>query len=284
MKYLVIIIIILFISWAQQICPQFAPLNLGNVWIGLNADGTIFKDTVTDTNYFFNNHIYSVIGDTSNGYFERFRQEDSLFVEYFASGTQNNHKTPFYKYNAALGDTWSYDINGHARAVFNIVGEYPAIVFNIPVQIKQLYVDIGGLVGRRELWTDEFGLLWGQETEGGEVFFRLKACVINGVVYGDTTTAINDIISSASNFNLYQNYPNPFNPNTIISYSLPSASKIKLIVYNALGQTVKLLENSYKQPGNYSVSFNASALPSGIYFYKLEAGQFTQVKKMILIK
>jgi Secretion system C-terminal sorting domain len=85
-------------------------------------------------------------------------------------------------------------------------------------------------------------------------------------------------------FRLQQNYPNPFNPNTLISYSIPSASNIKLIVYNTLGQKVKDLENGFKNAGNYSVNFNASDLPSGIYFYKLEAGQFSQVKKMILLK
>lgn len=85
-------------------------------------------------------------------------------------------------------------------------------------------------------------------------------------------------------YTLSQNYPNPFNPTTVISYSLPTASNIKLVVYNALGQTIKVLENRNKNAGNYSVNFDASKLPSGIYFYKLEAGQFTQVKKMMVIK
>lgn len=85
-------------------------------------------------------------------------------------------------------------------------------------------------------------------------------------------------------YTLSQNYPNPFNPTTVISYSLLTASNIKLVVYNALGQTIKVLENRNKNAGNYSVNFDASKLPSGIYFYKLEAGQFTQVKKMMVIK
>ena len=79
-------------------------------------------------------------------------------------------------------------------------------------------------------------------------------------------------------------YPNPFNPNTQISYSLPSASDIKLIVYNTMGQTIKVLENGFKNAGNYSVNLNAGELPSGIYFYRLEAGQFSQAKKMMLLK
>ena len=85
-------------------------------------------------------------------------------------------------------------------------------------------------------------------------------------------------------FMLHHNYPNPFNPSTVISYSLPMASKVKLTVFNSLGQLVKVLENVFKNEGSYSVNFNAVDLPSGIYFYKLDAGQFSQVKKMMLLK
>jgi hypothetical protein len=85
-------------------------------------------------------------------------------------------------------------------------------------------------------------------------------------------------------YSLSQNYPNPFNPSTLISYSLPYASDVKIIVYNSLGQTVRVIENGFKIAGNYSVTFNAANLPSGIYFYKLEAGQLSLVKKMILVK
>jgi hypothetical protein len=85
-------------------------------------------------------------------------------------------------------------------------------------------------------------------------------------------------------YTLFQNHPNPFNPNTVISYSLPSASDVKLIVFNSLGQTVRVLEIGYKNTGTYMVTFDATELPSGIYFYRMEAGQFSQVKKMMLIK
>jgi len=94
----------------------------------------------------------------------------------------------------------------------------------------------------------------------------------------------NEIKDLPHEFTLSQNYPNPFNPSTQISYSLPYTSQIKLIVYNIQGQTINILENGFKNAGNYSVNFNAADLPSGIYFYRLEAGQFSQVKKMMLIK
>jgi photosystem II stability/assembly factor-like uncharacterized protein len=100
----------------------------------------------------------------------------------------------------------------------------------------------------------------------------------------DFATSVVDVRIIPKDFNLDQNFPNPFNPSTQISYSVPSVSMVKLFVYNTLGQTVKVLENSFKNAGNYSVNFNAADIPSGIYFYRLEAGQFSQVKKMILIK
>jgi Secretion system C-terminal sorting domain len=91
-------------------------------------------------------------------------------------------------------------------------------------------------------------------------------------------------VSVPDKFMLGQNYPNPFNPGTVISYSLPSPSNVKLILYNTIGLTVKVLENEFKDAGNYSVNFNASELSSGIYFYRLQAGSFNETKKMMLLK
>ncbi|MFZ2864039.1 MAG: T9SS type A sorting domain-containing protein, partial [Ignavibacteriaceae bacterium] len=98
-------------------------------------------------------------------------------------------------------------------------------------------------------------------------------------------------ISSAKNdetvplgFALKQNYPNPFNPSTTISFSIPNEEFVTLKVFNSLGEEVAELVNETKSAGNYSVSFNANNLSSGIYFYKITAGNFVEVKKMILIR
>lgn len=85
-------------------------------------------------------------------------------------------------------------------------------------------------------------------------------------------------------FLLSQNYPNPFNPATTINYGLPFESKVKLEVYNILGQRVGVLVNKVQKPGNYKIEFNGNGLASGLYFYRIQAGTFTNVKKMILIK
>jgi hypothetical protein len=85
-------------------------------------------------------------------------------------------------------------------------------------------------------------------------------------------------------YNLYENYPNPFNPETKIKFDLPIDNYVMIKVYNILGKEIYTLVNDFKQAGRYLVSFNGSNLSSGIYYYKITAGNFEQVKKMILIK
>jgi flagellar hook assembly protein FlgD len=85
-------------------------------------------------------------------------------------------------------------------------------------------------------------------------------------------------------FALLQNYPNPFNPVTVINYQLPKNSDVKLGIYNAQGKLMGILVNESQSAGDYNVEWNAGAFPSGVYYYRLEAGSFVSNKKMILIK
>lgn len=109
------------------------------------------------------------------------------------------------------------------------------------------------------------------------------------VRFGEPTSA-KDPAQVPSEYTLSQNYPNPFNPSTSISYYLPAESKVKLSVYNSLGQEVAVLNNGTQPSGYHSVNFNASNLTSGIYFYAIQASSveggksFNQTRKMSLIK
>jgi len=97
-------------------------------------------------------------------------------------------------------------------------------------------------------------------------------------------TAVEDQNTLVVDYYLAQNYPNPFNPSTKINYGLERAGEVEITVYNILGNKISTLVNGVKSAGNHSVSFNASNLSSGIYFYKIVTNEFVQTRKMILEK
>ncbi len=99
-----------------------------------------------------------------------------------------------------------------------------------------------------------------------------------------TITGIGNQNQTPKEFVLNQNYPNPFNPSTTISYSIPKNGLVKLTVYDILGKEIVTLVNEVKTAGNYILDFDASNLSSGIYFYKITSGEFSSIKKMMLIK
>lgn len=115
--------------------------------------------------------------------------------------------------------------------------------------------------------------IWAVRSNGG---ITKCNCFISGIE--QTGNEIPD------KYSLSQNYPNPFNPVTLINFGVPESGYIKLTVFNALGKEVEVLVNKELKPGLYSADWDASAYPSGVYFYKLESGSFSETKKMVLIK
>ena len=120
----------------------------------------------------------------------------------------------------------------------------------------------------------------------GENFVTLKGCIIDGVIYGDTTTVglEGEEKPIANEFRLEQNYPNPFNPSTKIGFRISDRGFVSLKVYDVLGNEIATLINKELPAGEYETEFNGSSLPSGIYFYQLKAGESVDTKKMMLIK
>ena len=104
---------------------------------------------------------------------------------------------------------------------------------------------------------------------------------VSGDIMTNITTYGNEI---PEGYSLSQNYPNPFNPVTNINYSIPEAGLVNLKVYDVLGKEVAALVNEYQNPGQYSVEFNGSDFASGTYFYRIQSGGFTQVKRMVMLK
>jgi hypothetical protein len=125
----------------------------------------------------------------------------------------------------------------------------------------------------------------------GENYVTLKGCIIDGIVYGDTTVVSveDETTNLPTEFSLSQNYPNPFNPTTTISFTIPQEVRgerqdVKLVVYDVLGNEIETLVNEEKPAGSYNVEFDGSGLTSGVYFYRLTVGKFADTKKLILLK
>jgi hypothetical protein len=116
----------------------------------------------------------------------------------------------------------------------------------------------------------------------GKYIYRLKQIDYDGTISYSQEILVDVTVPAL--FELSQNYPNPFNPSTSISYSVPMDGMVTLAVYNLLGEKVATLVNMEMKSGRYEVKFDASSLSSGLYFYRLDAGNYSSVKKMMLLK
>ena len=119
-------------------------------------------------------------------------------------------------------------------------------------------------------------------TDAGKYFYRLKQIDYGGKYEYSQTVEVN--WSPFTTYKLEQNFSNPFNPTTTIGFGIPEKGNVRLSVLNILGEEIKVLLSEEKEAGYHSIDFNASDLPSGVYFYQLKAGEYLQTKKMILLK
>lgn len=117
---------------------------------------------------------------------------------------------------------------------------------------------------------------WSTGGNSGLDFCTIKYSQLNGVTPVSTEIP--------QNFTLHQNYPNPFNPSTKIKFEVPAAGNVAIRIFDVLGREVGMPVNEYMKPGVYETDFDVSDLPSGVYYYKLDAGEFSETKKMILLK
>ena len=108
--------------------------------------------------------------------------------------------------------------------------------------------------------------------------------IIGTRLSADTKEQTVDFKGNPDRFTLNQNYPNPFNPSTILSYTLKTDDKVKLSVYNLVGQSVAVVVDEYQSAGYHEYSFDATDLPAGVYLYKLQVGDYSSVKRMTLVK
>lgn len=270
------------------------PLTVGNKWVY----DVKYTDNSLITHYGFN--VSEVIGDTvmSNG------------KKYFCiSGTtnspQNSFNYTFERIDSATGLVYRYlsnfeyliedlaatqgDIVYPIKSVYSSFNEFKCSPFNITKwNIRTSGLKFSALHGGAEYSLIKyFGLAdYVSYIDLPLYSVELKGCRINGIIYGDTAVTA---VKSGSNalptdYSLFQNYPNPFNPVTVIKYALPREARVLLTIYNTLGQKIKELVNEIRPAGLHEVSFDGNGFPSGIYFYRIQAGKFSETKKLILLK
>ena len=121
-----------------------------------------------------------------------------------------------------------------------------------------------------------------KKLDNGKYYYRLKQVDFNGTY--DFSEIVEVEWRAFNSYLLEQNYPNPFNPTTTIGFGIKEKNQVKITVLNAIGEEVAIVLNEEREPGFHQIEFSANNLPSGVYFYRLQAGTFTEVKKMMLMK
>lgn len=282
MKHSTIMTTALLLFFFPNIKAQtVAPLQLGNIWVYDLVWGMNNRIAVIDTNIVIDSVSYFKLGinyDTLDNKYVRLT-EDGYYARYDVDYPNNLHL--YYKKDAVKGDTWT---NG--EWVYSIEDTFTASVFGETTTVKYLTI-WNGHVGESEYWTEKFGL-WRRGLIP-ELSDTLQGCVIDGVVYGDTSLTpvrVKDELIILGGFWLKQNYPNPFNPSTIIQYATGSRQFVTIKVYDVLGNEVAILVNEEKLAGEYEVEFDAGKynLSSGTYIYSLEVNNVLLSKKLTYIK
>lgn len=208
------------------------------------------------------------IATTGPGYFARIYDDDGtngLPGTLLFSSTVSNptaavfSRVPVTGVNITSGGFYvSWDMNGEGIAIGEDTG--------VPISLRA-FEGFGGFFGNY------------RNAATNDPMIRATVVMPNLVGISQTSTVVPDV------FSLDQNYPNPFNPSTTINFSIPKSSFVSLKIYNTLGKEVQSIVNEFKQAGSYSVNFTeTSSLTSGVYFYTLNAGEFTDTKKLVLMK
>ena len=276
---------------------KFYPLSVGNYYVFESKHLIMNCAYVEYTNYYAAEIVSDTVFPNGKKYF-KFESNFWLWFYYWTyqrvdSNTMNVYGTENSASSEKLLDSLFAKKNDTFLGKRNLFAIGPCVVtdtssqylLNATRRIKN--IASGGAITAYYSLLEGIGFYGYSDCELGEGNINtLKGCIINGVLYGDTSmTGIQQISSEVPDeYKLFQNYPNPFNPVTNIKFDIPRSSHVKLIIYDALGREVTTLVNEKLTAGSYETSWDGSSFPSGVYFYKLETDNFTNTRKMVLIK
>jgi hypothetical protein len=252
---------------------SYFPLSISNEWT-INSIFSTDTISVTDTTR-IHGLLYYKMG------LEYFRESGNKI--YLLK--QDNTEFLLYNFDANVGDSWKIQpdnpclygsaltMHGKKDTVTTPAGKFTNCIHLINTKIC---FDAGLIeswfvkgIGRVKFYYDNIG---------GAIAHNLISYKINAIT--NVPIGLNESVT----YRLFQNYPNPFNPETKINYNVSKSGFVTIKVYDLLGREVTTLVNENKPAGNYSIKFDGSKLVSGIYFYRMKAGDFVQTKKLILLK
>jgi len=211
----------------------------------------------------------------------RYVRVDSVGIYYFRESDSSD--VLMYKLNAAIYETWEAHFIGIHYVELESIDTL--VIFGMQTRVLNFRRD--GLMLSDVSFSDIFGPIRysspGEPPGTSSTTTDASGCVINSTTYGQLLVSVSSTHELPDRFTLFQNNPNPFNSTTHISFDTPIEGTVHIRIFNPLGQEVGLIDH-HARPGRNHVSWNASQLPSGIYFYRLESGSFSQVRKMLLVK
>ena len=280
-------------SVPDTVNTDFLPLEIGNKWV-YNHSGVEYDLIPHHFNYDF---IWEIVSDTVKSEGDRYFKVTDRFGQFFWLRKDTVSNSIYRKLNLAndyeclfadffITFTENFEVcNGITR---NIVNSDTLIWGDVRLRKEFYYESINTY---EEHFVNGIGIVKKKnEFDFGNSTTYLKGCIIDGVLYGDTTLTSVDLEPNGlpTKYSLSQNYPNPFNPSTTINYSIPigvlNSAVTTLKVYDVLGCEVATLVNKEQKAGSYQVTFDANKLTSGIYFYSLKSDNYFESRKMILIK
>lgn len=288
MKNLAFLFIAFFLLQISATPQDFYPLEIGNRWDynrtywepGNPQEIDTFSVEVIGDSLFPNGETYYVLNqwDLTGGKFVR---ADSDFVYYYDEN--DAEEDTVYRLNAQPGEEWFLQFG--ATSTIRLDSISTSQIFTFPTTL--LYFRFDGLILSFVILSDKLGPVNfhspGEPPGTAFTDIHLLGCMIDSIEYGEPVSV--DMGTSIPNeFTLYHNYPNPFNPSTKIQFSLPQTSFVTLEVFNLLGKSVDVLVSEELNAGTYNYNWDATSQTSGIYFYKLQAGNVVETKKMVLMK
>ncbi len=278
---------------ADTVSAKFFPLVVGNSYTYRNTQmfgpetrsrSSITKDTVINNKKYF--YCKGFPGLSYGSVWVRYDSSRSNLLIYTGGASCSNYS------GEVIMDSLAMSVNNSINCTYGSInlrrctGTGSQVLFGQTRNSKSFLHD--GIIYSNVTYVEGIGIAGycSGEPPPCEGFTTLIGCVLNGVVYGDTLlTGVQQTNTSVPDkFYLAQNYPNPFNPETIISFSISTNSFTSLKIYNILGKEVETLVSKELFIGNYDFKWNASAFPSGVYYCKLTAGEFSDTKRMVLTK